>query len=212
MKKRRFKKRHAMAPRLDVPLATPPPPTRTALTTLKARLSAPLKLLRKRVSIGWAILLGIISVVQFAYDNRPRVEIAAATLVDEHDPLSTLFLVTNTGRFHVDNLQFRCEIFSGNVRMLNIKNNTAVMGNEAPLGQTPLKLLAAGDSATRDCLAGPQSRFIRIPVPDPAALRINFSVEYRWPWVAFDDSVSRHFSTRRSPDGNKFLLVPDTEH
>jgi hypothetical protein len=179
---------------------------------LTARLLAPLIWLGRPVRLGWVVLLGAISILEFAYDYRPRLEVAAATLVDEHDPLTALFLITNPGRFHVNDLTFTCEVFSGRILLLTLKNNTARVGNEASIGQPPIERLNPGESATRDCLAGPQSRFIRIPIPDPATLRINFSVEYWWPWIWWKDSVSKHFSTRKSPDGTKFLLVPDIEH
>jgi len=165
------------------------------------------------VQLGWAVFLGLIAIVEFAHDYRPRVEITAATAIDENDPLSTLFLITNPGRFPIMDIQFTCKIFSGDRLLLSLKNITGRIGAEAPLGTGSLERLDPGESATRDCLADPQSRFIRIPpLPDPAALRINFTAEYRWPWVWLPDSNSKYFSIRKSPDGMKLLLVPDIEH
>jgi hypothetical protein len=178
---------------------------------LVPRLSAPLRLLGKRVAFGWTVLLGVIALVQFAFDYRPRVEVSAATLLDERDPRSTLFLVTNKSRFHIDNLRFGCELFSGKRKIISIADNIERNGDSAPIGQPPIERLEPGDSATRDCLIG-HSRLLGIRPIDPTALRINFSVKYDWPWIGFSDSVSQHFSTRRSLTGNKIVLVPDTEN
>lgn len=173
---------------------------------------------RKPLPKWWILGLGLLALGQTAYNFRPHIEITGAVALDEHDPFATVFLIQNIGPWPLYNLRFGCDIFNGQ-QQLNVENVVAVTNNEAPLGQAPIAKLSAGEPATRDCLAGPQSNIIRITVPDLAAVRINVNVGYQWPligrfiaWIInWSPETSRHFSVRKSPNGQKFLLVPDTE-
>jgi hypothetical protein len=173
---------------------------------------------RKPLPKWWVLGLGLLALGQAAYNLRPRVEITSAIPLDEHDPFATAFLIQNVGPWPLYNFVFACDVSSG-MQRLHIENVVGVLGGGAPVGLGNIAKLASGESATRDCVAGPQSNLIRIPPPaDPTTVRINVIIKYQWPliggmlaWAAIESKTSRHFSVRRSPDRQKLLLVPDTE-
>lgn len=173
---------------------------------------------RKPLPKWWLLGLGLLALVQGAYNLRPRIEVTSAIPLDEHDPFATVFLIQNVGPWSLYNLRFACDIANGKQR-LHLENVVGVLGGGAPIGLGNISKLASGEPATRDCVAGPQSSLIRIPPPaDPTAVRINVIVTYEWPligglfaWARIESKTSRHFSVRRSPNNQKLLLVPDTE-
>jgi hypothetical protein len=167
---------------------------------------ARLEWLVKPVALGWAVLMGTVAVAEAAFDYVPRLNIDAVAF-DEKDPLSTLFRVTNIGRLHVSDLRFRCEIKRNVGGVITLENVIGHNGDEAAVGNGSVKRLDPDKPTTRDC----GTRFIQFPIGDPAAIRIEFTAKYHWPFVGFPDSATRHFSTRRSADGTKLLLVPDIE-
>lgn len=200
-KRNRQKQRQKQQAAVSVASASTSPPT------LRPRL---LGWWRKPLPKWWVLGLGLLALAQFFYNFRPRLDILSAIPLDEHDPVASIFLIQNTGPWSLYDLRFRCDLYNGQGRF-TLSNNVGVIRNETPLGQPPIEQLSPGGIATRDCLAGPQSHFIHIPVPDPAAVQIDMVASYRWPLIGRFrvSTTARHFSVRRSPDQQKLLLVPD---
>jgi hypothetical protein len=128
----------------------------------------------------------------------------SAIPLDEHDPFATVFLIQNTGPWDLYNLRFGCMI---SPMHLYSEGNIVGAQNEAPSGQRPVEKLSPGETITRDCLFGPA---FRLGFPNPATIQIDVIVKYQWPLIPIERKATRHFSVRRSPNGQKFLLVPDT--
>jgi len=164
------------------------------------------------VRLGWALVLGVIAVGEFAYDYRPHLNIETAELGDESDPLSAFFRIKNVGRVNIEDIVVSCKIFEGTRLLLAISGSTEEEGKNALLGQAPIKELAPDEFATRDCLANQNSDAIRLNISNPSAIRIDITAQYHWPIIGRNDSVTRHFSTRTSKGGSKYFLVPDVEH
>jgi hypothetical protein len=156
----------------------------------------------------WVLGLGLLTIGTWAYNFRPRLDVIGAVPLDEHDPLATDFLIQNTGPWSVYNVRFGCEVSIGQ-QHISVADSVVV---NSPQGQSPIEQLSHGGQATRDCLVGPQSHFIQMPVPDPTAVQIDVVVKYHWPFDRFVEfTAAQHFSVRRSPNQQKLLLVPDTK-
>src|SRR5580704_14124563 len=93
-------------PQKDKPQETPRPPWRSRIASLLWLL----RFVRRPVKLFWVLLLGVIALMQFAYNYRPRLTIDASVLLDEQDPLATLFRITNTGPWHLNAISFSCHI------------------------------------------------------------------------------------------------------
>jgi hypothetical protein len=163
------------------------------------------------VKLFWVLLLGVIALMQFAYNYRPRLTIDASVLLDEQDPLATLFRITNTGPWHLDAISFSCHISLPGGGTINMEGNV-IHGapGAAATGEPFIARLDPGQTATRDC-GEPLLRMFGMPRFDPAALRVDITTKFHWPYVGWPDEVTRHFSARRYPDGRRVILVPDVE-
>jgi hypothetical protein len=163
----------------------------------------------KKVAAGWLYLSIAIALMQFAYTYRPRLSVEAGVAVDERDPMATLFRVTNTGPWHLNNVRFKCNVWQGGRMNIETSTVTVLSGSGSPTGQEPVEVLAPGATATRDCVVGASPRVISMPL-DPAVLGLDITAEYQWPYFWFRDSLTRHFSTRRLANG-RFILVQDVQ-
>jgi hypothetical protein len=61
---------------------------------------------RKPLPKWWVFGLGLLAIVQAAYNFRPRVDIEATTALDERDPATTLFRITNVSPFTLRHVTF----------------------------------------------------------------------------------------------------------
>jgi hypothetical protein len=188
-------------PPKNIQQGTLTPPSRSRVVTLLL----PLQFLKRPVKLFWVALLGAIALMQFAYNYRPRLTIEAIVALDESDPLNTLFRVTNTGPWHLDDLHFFCYISIPGISPIEEGDNTVRSApGAAATGQPPIARLDPGHSETRDCSAGIGSNIIHIPPYDPTTLRLDITTRFRWPYVGLPDSAIRHFTVRRYADGRRF--------
>jgi hypothetical protein len=193
-------------PQKDKQQKTPPPPWRHRVASLLWLL----RFLKRPVQLFWVLLLGVIALMQFAYNYRPRLTIDASVLLDEHDPLAMLFRITNAGPWHLNAISFSCQIsIPGHTLSLEGNEIFGAPGTPAT-GQPFIARLDPGEPATRDCGRSIPGMF-RMPPYDPATLRVDITTKFHWPYVDLPDEVTRHFSARRYPDGRRVILVPDIE-
>src|ERR1700730_8531969 len=75
-------------------------------------LSKLLRWWRKPLPKWWVLGLGLLAICQAAYNLRPRIEIVSTTILDEHDPFATVFVIQNMGPWPLYNLRFGCAILS----------------------------------------------------------------------------------------------------
>jgi hypothetical protein len=75
---------------------------------------------QKRVSKWWSVVAAILGFVISLfglifpiYDHLPRIDIQPATELDENDPSSTLFRITNIGSWTVRDIHVSCTLFDG---------------------------------------------------------------------------------------------------
>jgi hypothetical protein len=180
-----------------------------------APLLLPLRLLVRPARIFWVLLLGIVALIQFAYANRPRLDIETSVALDQHDPLTTLFRVTNTGHWHVNEVRFSCNVFIPGIESINMEGNVIMNSPySVPTGQSGVARLNPGQSMTRDCNIDAFNQFFHIPyIPVHESyvdrMQLLVTVKFRWPFLRLPDTVTRTFTVRKYKE--RVILVPDTQ-
>jgi hypothetical protein len=194
---------------INVPLLATIPPQQESrgLPQQVTSQSKFLKWWRKPLPKWWLLGLGILAVAQALYNFRPRIDIEPASALDERDPSSTLFRITNLGPWTLHGIEFTCQLFNGSFGM-SVSHMTVMRDNIPIFGE--VTDLPPNEPTTQECAVSGSSGPLRIPIPDPKVVTMNFTVEYDFPFLPFKRSIptTRHFAVRPSPDGKKFLLVP----
>jgi hypothetical protein len=156
----------------------------------------------------WFYIAAVSLVANVVHTFSPTMQ-ASATSLNPNDPAGSIFTVTNTSPWTFTEVHFSCDVNSGTARIY-VADNSQQSGRGSPIeGPVFTGSIGPGEPVTRDCGLGSSSSFIRIPV-DPARLRIDFAVSYKWLFGYAPGSLTRHFNTRRTGNGT-FVLVPDLE-
>ena len=125
-----------------------------------------------------------------------------------NNPLATLFTLSNTGPWTLQNVRMTCVLWNGSTKAGTFSNNTMKVGKDsAAMGNPNIQQLSPGDTATRDCGLGGTA--IVIGGLNIEAVRIDLEITYGWFWGLRQGNASHHFSTRRI--GGVVILVPDVE-
>jgi hypothetical protein len=147
------------------------------------------------------------AIAQAAYNFRPRIDIQPATALDERDPTATLFRITNLGPWVLYDVRPECSVSNGRSNVT--ARNNIFDSPQAEMRFGSIKEMEPNKPITRECLIGGKGHPVLLETSDPSKIIISFSATFSWPLISFTQKVIRQFTVRRSPDGAKFLLVPD---
>jgi hypothetical protein len=135
---------------------------------------------RKPIPKWWTLGVGLLAIGQAAYNQRPRVDIESATALDERDPTTTLFRITNPGPWTLHGVEFGCVIYNGKQKFIDISRLDLVRNNITIFGG--ITTLPPNDPSTQEC---PNHGPIIVQIPDLTKFNIDFRVKYELPLIPF---------------------------
>ena len=167
----------------------------------KLRLKPSLSWLHRTLRDAWFYVAAISLIFNLGHTFKPQLSIQIGETIP-NQPAFTLFTLTNTGTWTLNNIDTKCIIFTGNTWITSQGNIFMPTTTSPEVGNPDIRSLRPTDIATQDCIMGGKISFTANP-----SFRIDIDSQYDW-FFGHGDTV-RHFDMRSF--GGKFILVPDVE-